>query len=105
MSESPKNKVVEFIVNHWVSWVIELSILGVVAFFTIAETRKTAEQTRAMLEKYDAAISQYAKEKTAAVDDVAAGAVEAAKEKAKSVNLDDVKGIIKSFKSEGANEQ
>jgi hypothetical protein len=104
MSEEPKNKIVEFIVNHWVSWVIEIAILGVIAYFTIAETRKTAEQTRAMLAKYDAAVSQYAKEKSQALDEAAVGAVESAKEKAKSVKIEDVKGLIKSFKSDNENE-
>ena len=90
----------EFIANNWVSWFIEIFLLGVVAYFTISVTSKTAEQTREMLSRYDAAISQYAKDKTQAVDEVAAGAVEAAKDRARSVKLEDVKGIIKSLKPE-----
>jgi len=59
------NRVKAFIVNHWVSWVIELSILGVVGMITIAEVRKTNEQTRAML----TSISQFASERKEAVGD------------------------------------
>lgn len=44
-----KNKAVQFIINNWVSWVIEISILGVIATFTISEVQKTNEQTRQML--------------------------------------------------------
>lgn len=45
MNEESGSKIKAFIINHWVSWVIEIAILGVVAYFTIAETRKTAEKT------------------------------------------------------------
>lgn len=59
---------IKFIAEHWVSWMIELLMLGMVAFFTIAEARETAEQTRAMLSKYDAAISKFAVERTQSLD-------------------------------------
>ncbi len=99
-SSNTRRTVAEFIANHWVSWMIELLILGIVAYFTISETRKTAEQTREMLAKYDAAISQYAKDKTQILDNAAHQAIEAAKEKAGGVKLEDVKGLIKSHQSE-----
>ncbi len=51
-----------------------------------------------------AAVSQYAKEKSQVVDEAAADAVESAKEKARSVKMEDVKGLIKSFKSDNEDE-
>lgn len=57
------SKVVDFIVSNWVSWVIEIVILSVVAFVTISEVKKTNEQTREML----TAIQQFAGERKEAV--------------------------------------
>jgi len=125
MSEKKQNAVVAFIANHWVSWVIELLILGVVAYFTIAETRKTGEQTRQMMESYNQAISTYFDERTqkmdayfderaAKIDDAAAelfeasreGATqamketyEAAKQKASEISRDDVMEAIRVWRS------
>ena len=63
------NKIKQFIADKWVSWVIEISIMSIVAFFIISETRATAEQTRAMLAKYDKAISKFASEKSVTVSE------------------------------------
>ena len=100
MSEENSSKVLSYIANHWVSWLIEITILCIVAYFTISETRKTAEQTRQMLAKYDAAISQYASEKTKALDSAVGSGLDSAKEKAKNIKTDDVKNFINSFKKE-----
>ena len=59
------NRVLTFIANNWVSWVIELTILGVVGMITIGEVRKTNEQTREML----SAISAFAADRQEAVGD------------------------------------
>lgn len=77
---------------------MELAVLSVVAYFAISETRKTAEQTREMLARYDVAISQFAAQKSEAVDSVVAEAYESAKGKAKSMSIDDVKNILNSDK-------
>ena len=91
-----KSTVMKFIADRWVSWVLELCVLSVIAFYTISETRQTAEQTREMLAKYDAAISQFAAEKSVAVDEAVSDAYSAAKDKAKSMSLSDVKNLLKS---------
>lgn len=98
MSENARSKTTTFIADRWVSWLIELLVLGVIAFFTIAETRKTAEQTRAMLSKYDAAISEYAAQKTEAIDSAAASIIERTKQKAGSISRDDVKSFMDEMK-------
>lgn len=90
------SSVKDFIINHWVSWLIEILILSAVAYFTISETRKTAEQTRAMLAKYDAAISQYAADKSKVIDQSVKSGFDSAKEKAKKVTVDDIKSLLKS---------
>lgn len=90
--------VANYIADHWVSWLLELSVLGVMAYFTIAETRKTAEQTRAMLAKYDAAISVYAREKSDAVDAAASAAMEQVKHKADCVTKENVIEVLQSLK-------
>ncbi len=92
------SKVKEFITNHWVSWIIEIVILSTIAFFAIAETRKTAEQTRQMLAKYDAAITRYATEKSQAVDQSVKSGVDSAKGKIEELKPEDVKNFINSFK-------
>jgi len=98
MSENARSKTATFIADRWVSWLIELLVLGVIAFFTIAETRKTAEQTRAMLSKYDATISEYAAQKTEAMDSAAAAIIERTKEKAGAMTKEDVKSLIDQMK-------
>lgn len=90
-----KSSIAKFIAERWVSWLMELAVLSVVAYFTISETHKTAEQTREMLAKYDAAISQYAAQKTEAVDSAVSQAYEAAREKAKSISPDNVRNLLK----------
>ena len=90
----------KFVTERWVSWTIELAVLSIVAYFTISETRKTAEQTRAMLEKYDAAISAYAEEKTQTVDAAVVSAYEAARAKAGSVTREDLIKALEALKSE-----
>lgn len=99
-----KSTVVKFIADRWVSWVLELTVLSVIAFYTISETRKTAEQTREMLTRYDAAISQFAAEKSGAVDEAVSEAYSAAKDKAKSITLNDVKSLLKSDQSDAGSE-
>ena len=92
------SRVKEFIANHWVSWLIEIAILSTIAFFTIAETRKTAEQTRQMLAKYDAAITRYVTEKSQIVDESVKTGVDSAKEKIHELKPEDVKNFINSLK-------
>ena len=89
-----------FIINHWVSCLIELIILGVVASFTIYETHKTAEQTREMLARYDAAITQFAKDRTQIVDKTVSDNYHATKEKVTKMKMDDVKKFFKKYKDD-----
>ena len=95
-----KSTVRQFIADRWVSWLMELVILLVIAYFTISETRKTAEQTRAMLQKYDAAISAYAAQRAEAVDSAVTAAYEAARTKAGSISRDDVMHALEALKAE-----
>jgi hypothetical protein len=55
-----KTSVGSFIKNNVVSWVIELVVLSVMASFTISEIRRNGEETRALLQKYDKALSSFA---------------------------------------------
>lgn len=87
----------KFIADRCVSWVIELIILGVIAFFTISEVQKTNEQTREMLARYDAAITKYATEKSAVIDNAASAAAETIKGKSEAVNMDNAKTLIREF--------
>ncbi len=105
MSDRSESKIRDYILDRWVSWLLELTVLGVVAYFAIAETRKTSEQTRAMLAKYDAAISKFAAEKSEAVDEAIGSGFESAKEKAKSIKVEDIKGMINSFKKKENSEE
>ena len=100
-----KSPVAHFVAERWVSWLIELTVLAIVAYFTISETRKTAEQTRMMLAKYDAAISQYAAEKAEAVDSTAAAAIDAVQEKAGSITKEDVIRLLEALKEEKKKEE
>ncbi len=93
-----KSGFAKFISERWVSWVMELAVLSIVAYFAISETRKTAEQTRQMLTRYDAAISQFAAQKSEVVDSAVADAYSSAKENAKSISIDDVKNLLDSSK-------
>ena len=52
-----------FIAAHFVSWIIEIAILSVIAVITIGEVRQTNEQTRQML----TAISEFVGERKEAV--------------------------------------
>lgn len=74
------NKVIDYVIAHWVSWVIEIIVIGIVGYFTISEVRKTNELTRTMLIKYDQAVSQYASDKTKVIDENAAAGTEYVKE-------------------------
>lgn len=84
------NKVKDFVKAHIVSWIIEIVILSVIAFYTISETQKTAQQTRDIMTKYDAAISQYFSDKTKVIDNVAKEGYTATKDKLKNVDVEDV---------------
>ena len=98
--ENKGNPVVTFIVNHWVSWVIEIAILSVVAYITIAETRKTAEQTRDMLARFEASVAKYASEKSQKIDAATASGFEATKAKTKAVEEALLKGLLNKLEEE-----
>lgn len=87
-----------YLTDHWVSRALEITVLGVVAYYSISETRKTAEMTRQMLAKYDAAISTYAKEKSEIVDETASAAAQKIKEKADAINKENVIEVLQSLK-------
>jgi hypothetical protein len=95
-----KSTISEFIADRWVSWLMELAVLLIVAYFAISETRKTAEQTREMLKRYDTAISAFAAERTKAVDSAAASAYDAARSKAKSISREDLIEALKALKAD-----
>lgn len=94
------SKAGQFVADRWVSWAMELTVLCVVAFFTIYEARKTNEQTREMLARYDAAITRYATDKTQALDSAVATGIQAAKEKARSVTVEDFKRLGDALRDE-----
>ncbi|MEX0289753.1 MAG: hypothetical protein AB3N63_03550 [Puniceicoccaceae bacterium] len=100
MNKEVTKRVVEFVSDRWVSWLIEILILGTIAFFTISETRRTAEQTREMLARYDAAISGYTAQKAQKIDESAGNATEALKEKLKNLSKEDIKEF---FENENGN--
>ena len=58
-----------------------------------------------MLEKYDAAITRYATEKTAAIDDAVAEGKEAVKEKASKLSVDGAKEWLSNLRSEDDSEE
>lgn len=80
------NTIKTFAADRWVSWVIEIVFLAVIAGFTcreiqktadryleaaeaieasvVDETRKTAEMTRALMAKYGDAVSSFASEQS-----------------------------------------
>lgn len=98
MPNAGSSKVLSYLANHAVSWTLELLVLGVVAWYSISETRKTAQQTREMLAKYDAVISTYAKEKSEVVDQAASAAVAQIKQKADGVTKENVIDVLQSLK-------
>lgn len=97
---SQENTVAKFIADRWVSWLMEFTVLLVIAYFTISETRKTQEHTREMLSKYDAVISQYASEKSKALDQAMSSGAKSIKQKAESLSIEDVKSMLKEIKNE-----
>lgn len=55
--------------KHLIAWIIEIVVAMGICGYSMYEIHKTAEETRALLRKYDAAISNTAVEgKAAAVD-------------------------------------
>ena len=98
MSSESTSSMSDFIADRWVSWMLELLVLGLIAYFTISENRKTAEQTREMLARYDAAVSAYAARTTQAVDQTVSDAVASSKEAAKTITKKDVEELLKSMK-------
>ena len=101
MSKDIVQKVVDFVSDRWISWVIEITILGVIAYFTITETRKTSEQTRDMLARYDAALSQYTAQTAQRIDASAESATEALKEKFNNLSKED---LLEFFEKEDEDE-
>ncbi len=93
------NKIAQFIIDHWVSWLIEIVFMAMIAFYTIQitveEARKTGEQTREMIAQWDARISKYASDKTKAIDKTVSSSVNSVK----SVTTDDVKGFLNKLKT------
>lgn len=90
----------EFIANHAVSWVIEIAILSIIAFVTINETRKTAEQTREML----TTVSQFVANQREPIESAIKSVTDEAKNieidgriNLNTVDMDDVKDIASSF--------
>ena len=94
MSNNLVQKIGEFIYDRWVSWIIEILILGIIAFYTISETRRTSEQTREMLAKYDAAISQYTAQKAQEIDESAGTVTDAIKETLNNLSKEDIKELL-----------
>jgi len=73
-------KVKAFIAAHFVSWIIEIGILSVVAVLTINQVTQTNEQTREML----TSIQEFAAERKEAVG----GAIDSVATQAKEVKLE-----------------
>lgn len=67
-------KVYDTIANNWVSWVLEIIVMSVIAFYTISENQKTQERTRLMIDNFEKSISAYASDKSKALDDAASAA-------------------------------
>ena len=68
------SKIVDVIANNWVSWMLELIVLSVIAFYTINENKKTQEHTRQMITNFETKITAYASDKAKALDDAALAA-------------------------------
>ena len=114
------NKILEYIADHWVSWLIETAVLSVIAFFTIQEMRETQHlaqaqhdeaaklnyQTRRMLEKYDEAVTLYVSQKSKAVDETVSKAVNATSSNLKNLTEEtkstysEAKSLLKSWVNE-----
>lgn len=77
-----KGKVIDFIIKNWVSWVIEISILGIIATITIGEVRKTNEQTRQML----TAVSNFAAARQEGVGE----AIDAIADEAREIEIGEI---------------
>ena len=69
-----KAKILAYLADHCVTWVIELSILSIIGFVTISETRKTAEQTREMLTAITAFASDRSEAVSSAIDSLSSEA-------------------------------
>jgi len=85
-------KIMEIIANNWVSWLIELVIMLLVASFMIAEVKEVGDQAVTevkqistqigqVVDKFDKNVSGYAKEKAEKIDE----ATSAGKEKASDI--------------------
>ncbi len=99
MSSNPDSGISDFVADRWVSWVMELVVLSLIAYFTISENRKTAEQTREMLARYDAAVSAYAARTAEAVDQTVSSAVSSSREAARTVTKEDLKEMLEALKT------
>lgn len=98
--EDKGNPVVNFIAQHWISWLIEIVIMAVIAYATIAETRKTAEQTRQMLARFEASVAKYASEKSEVIDQAAAESFDAAKASTKKIDAATLRNLLDQLKRE-----
>ncbi len=98
--EDKGNPVVNFIAQHWVSWVIEIVIMAIIAYVTIAETRKTAEQTREMLARFEASVAKYASEKSESIDTATANSFDAIKASAKKIDEAMLRSLLNQLQKE-----
>ena len=86
-----------YIADRWVSWILEIVVLSVIAFFTVAETQKTNELTREIMTKYDQKFSEYVAARSEKLDFVSSEV----KGKVESVTLDDVKSVLSEMAHDG----
>ena len=93
-----KNKIIGFIINHWVSWSIEIVAMLAIAFFTISEAKKTGEETRAILLRFEEKIGNYASGKAEAVENAVSSGKEAVKEKFSEIDKEDIKEAAEATK-------
>jgi len=91
----------KFIAERWVSWLMELGVLLLIAWFAISENHKTQEQTRDMLRKYDAAVASFVSERVAATDEKAAEEMEALKRKLRSLDKEAARELIRELAKTG----
>ena len=92
------NSITSFIANHWVSWLIEFTIMGTIAWYTISETRQTAQETRDMLHRFEAAIAQFGSNAAEKTNAAAAESYQAIKDKAGSISAEDLTNMIKALR-------
>jgi len=91
------NRVKEYIGRHIVSWVIEIAILGIIATVTIAETVKTARQTRAVLAQTQVMLKSISEFSSMQAETVGS-TITNVSQKVKAVDLeDDFKSIKRKF--------